>query len=86
MKLLKYRYPKVFDDKGVKLLQAWLAADGHEQGEWEMKVYVYCCDWSLDKFDLLIEIGMSILKKILRNTIHRYNFAMLVLCLCTGIH
>jgi hypothetical protein len=33
LKLLKYRYPKVFDDKGVKLLQAWLAADVNEQGE-----------------------------------------------------
>jgi len=33
MKLLKYRYPKVFDDRGVQLLQTWLAADAHEQGE-----------------------------------------------------
>ena len=63
MKLLKYRYPKVFDDKGVKLLQAWLAADAHEQSEQEMKVYVYFCDWSLDEFDLLIEIAMFVLKK-----------------------
>jgi hypothetical protein len=31
MKLLKYRYPKVFDDRGVQLLQTWLAADAHEQ-------------------------------------------------------
>jgi hypothetical protein len=33
VKLLKYRYPKLFDDKGVKLLQAWLAADASEQSE-----------------------------------------------------
>ena len=47
-----------------------------------MKVYVCFCDWSRDKFGLLI----GILKNGLRSTVHRYNFAMLVLYLCIGIH
>jgi hypothetical protein len=33
MKLLKYRYPKIFDDKGVDLLYMWLAADVNQQSE-----------------------------------------------------
>jgi hypothetical protein len=50
-----------------------------------MKVYVHFCDWSLDKFDLFIDIAVFMLKKSLRNTLHRHNFAMLVLCLCIGL-
>jgi hypothetical protein len=33
MKLLKYRYPKIFDDEGVNFLHAWLAADVNQQSE-----------------------------------------------------
>ncbi|XP_023726366.1 phosphatidylserine lipase ABHD16A-like, partial [Cryptotermes secundus] len=30
-KLLKYRYPKIFDDEGINLLHVWLAADVNQQ-------------------------------------------------------
>ncbi|PSN35205.1 Protein ABHD16A [Blattella germanica] len=33
VKLLKYRYPKVYDDEGIKLLNAWLAADINQQSK-----------------------------------------------------
>jgi hypothetical protein len=33
VKLLKYRYPKIFDDEGVALLHEWVAADVHQQSE-----------------------------------------------------
>jgi hypothetical protein len=33
VKLLKYRYPKIFDDEGVNLLHTWLAADVNQQSE-----------------------------------------------------
>ncbi|XP_069674385.1 phosphatidylserine lipase ABHD16A [Periplaneta americana] len=31
VKLLKYRYPKIYDDEGISLLHTWLAADVNQQ-------------------------------------------------------
>jgi hypothetical protein len=33
VKLLKYRYPKIYDEEGVTLLDTWLAADVNQQSE-----------------------------------------------------
>jgi hypothetical protein len=33
VKLLKSRYPKIFDDEGVNLLHIWLAEDVTDQSE-----------------------------------------------------
>ncbi|KAJ4449798.1 hypothetical protein ANN_01203, partial [Periplaneta americana] len=33
VKLLKYRYPKIYDDEGISLLHTWLAADVNQQSK-----------------------------------------------------